>query len=517
VARLSEIPGQMARSSDWGRRPVLRRLIAGQFGLDDIWCVMMPALALCWLGLTQISPSDFWWHLRTGQVILATHRIPTVDLFTFSRAGMPWMNQSWLTQIALYELYIRGGEPLVIFAHALAIAASYALLLALCLMLTAGSARAAALATFAAMALGMFEWGLRPQTASFPCFALLLWLLLTAQPGTGRQIWLLPVLFALWSNLHGAFVFGLAFLMIYVASHVIKDVWQQRRVTAGSSRLLVVAVLCILAVSLSPAGPLGMTRYVLGFAQSNATLNLNQEFLPLNVRELPGQILLAAILTFVVLLYRRRNGLPVEALPALALFGVGSLYAQRTLPWFGMILAPYLALVIESGHGRDEVAFRPGKPRMNYALGALLAGLVVLTLPWVRPYLPLPPEARRYIAERETPVRAVAQLCTWDGQVRPFNDVSYGSYIAWACPRVKVFMDPRFELYPPEMWEDYIAASLGQFGWEQRLDKYGVNAILADKREQPTLVEAARAAVKWELAYEDDNVALFRLRGNQGS
>src|SRR5688500_2525400 len=93
------------------------------FTLRSLWLWLVPwglSLRLC---LSSIAPNDFWWHVRTGQLILQTRAIPTIDLFSYTQVGAPWINQAWLMQVALAQLMAWGGIPLVIFAHALTIAA----------------------------------------------------------------------------------------------------------------------------------------------------------------------------------------------------------------------------------------------------------------------------------------------------------------------------------------------------------------------------------------------------------
>src|SRR5664279_1121072 len=44
--------------------------------------------------------SDAGWHIRTGEAILATHRLPHSDPYSFSRAGQPWFAWEWLSDVA---------------------------------------------------------------------------------------------------------------------------------------------------------------------------------------------------------------------------------------------------------------------------------------------------------------------------------------------------------------------------------------------------------------------------------
>ena len=199
------------------------RLTSGRLSLDHLWLLIAVAAPFIVLSRFTVQPNDFWWHIRMGQVILTTGHIPTTDFFTFTQAGQPWLNQSWLMQIVLFLLYQAGELPLVIFAHAMTVTAGYFLVMLACLATPGVGARAAALATVCAAALGMLNWNVRPQSASFLCFGLLVYSIERHRLRGGRVVWIWPVLFALWANLHGAFVFGLALLGIYIAARAAED------------------------------------------------------------------------------------------------------------------------------------------------------------------------------------------------------------------------------------------------------------------------------------------------------
>ena len=54
-------------------------------------------------GLTLLRPAldpDLGWHLRTGELILASGKIPTADPYSFTVAGAPWVEHEWLWQVA---------------------------------------------------------------------------------------------------------------------------------------------------------------------------------------------------------------------------------------------------------------------------------------------------------------------------------------------------------------------------------------------------------------------------------
>src|SRR3990172_6111312 len=48
---------------------------------------------------------DTWWHLEAGAWMLEHGAILTHDAFSFTQAGAPWINHSWLSQLLLYLLW----------------------------------------------------------------------------------------------------------------------------------------------------------------------------------------------------------------------------------------------------------------------------------------------------------------------------------------------------------------------------------------------------------------------------
>src|SRR5271165_5841398 len=42
---------------------------------------------------------DMWWHLKVGETILATHRFPTTDPYSFTVHGQPWLAYEWLGEV----------------------------------------------------------------------------------------------------------------------------------------------------------------------------------------------------------------------------------------------------------------------------------------------------------------------------------------------------------------------------------------------------------------------------------
>ena len=70
----------------------------------------------------------------------------------------------------------------------------------------------------------------------------------------------------------------------------------------------------------------------------------------------------------------------------------------------------------------------------------------------------------------------------------------WGSWFEYALPSDTVFVDSRIELFPSSVWEEYVAVRAGRVGWQDTLDRYGVDAIAFDPTDWPLADAIARDA-----------------------
>src|SRR6266849_2836420 len=80
------------------------------------WLVSFPAMLGMFLigrvfyeGRGFVVDPDVWWHIKVGQDILRTYHFPTVDPYSFTAAGTPWIAYEWLGEIVLAWMYRLGG------------------------------------------------------------------------------------------------------------------------------------------------------------------------------------------------------------------------------------------------------------------------------------------------------------------------------------------------------------------------------------------------------------------------
>lgn len=516
--------------------------------LDHVW--LWAAIALIALRplLTPVPPNDFWWHMATGRLIAETGAIPVVDQFSYTQAGEPFYNQSWLAQLLLYGVYSLGGMPMLIVLQAVVLATAYGLLLLLCIRRSGALRLSVALLLMTTMPLSFDNWIVRPQSYAFPIFAAFLYILTawrynsfrdeTAQGRSGwlrgHRLWLLPPLMVVWVNLHGSFVLGGVLIALVFAGELAARWWADRQAAAAWATrpvgraedvlqrpapaqrppLLVLfgwGIVTALALVLNPRG-LEVIEYVRNLLTTSAVTDLVTEWAPPTTRAISGLIFFIFLaFCLVVLAYARRAPDLVDMLLLVAFLWL-AFGAVRNIVWFGMVATPLLAVQAATMMPAQSRTRFQGVPAMNGLLIGCLTLLLLLGLPWVKPVLDLPPAVGALVTET-TPVAAVEELRA--DPVRPqhlFHDMAYGSYLIWAAPEQPVFADPRIELYPYEQWQDYLRLSAGR-DVDELMHEYGIDGLLLDNEHQARLLEIVEADPTWEVRYADEETTYLRRAG----
>lgn len=458
--------------------------------------------------LTPIPPHDFWWHMATGRVILETGTIPQVDLFSYTRAGEPFFNQGWLAQFLMALLHQVGGLPIIIVVQALVLTLAYGLLLRLCILRTNRVRLCAAILLLGTLPLSFDNWTVRPQTYVFPLFVGFLTVLTEYRLGMSRRLWVLPLLMALWVNMHGSFVLGFALIGIVFTGETIRR-WREQGISPNviDTSLVVWGTVTAVATLLNPRG-VEVLGYVTNLLGSSQVTDLVTEWSPPTIRDINGAIFfLFIIATALVLMYARSKPDLTDLLLTGAFLWL-ALGATRNIVWFGFVTTPLLATQAATLLPPPSPRRFQGVPTMNAALIGLLAVLLLIGSPWVKPAL-LPPEVGALLA-KGTPVEATRALQELPQRPqRLFHAMSYGSYLIWAAPEQNVFIDPRIELYPYEQWRDYILLGQGA-DVEALLAKYAIDGLMLSVEEQKPLLEYVRARPdQWRKVYADEETVVM--------
>lgn len=490
--------------------------------LDHLWAIAAVCMIAITLSLSVTAPNDYWWHLKVGE-LTATEGLPTTNRFAWTLpSDQPYVYQSWLGELLFFRLYQLGDHPLVIAVARNLMGTLAYTLVAIEAQRRSGSWRLAAVVTLVAGLMAINTFTTRPQNWSWLPFMLVFSLLsrYSDRQLAPRWLLLLPLIMALWVNLHGAFIMGLLLAGAFCVGESLRTM--RREPNALTRRELSPLYLSLVAMSLAlllnPLG-FGVIGYLRTLLTDQSSQQLISEWQSPSPRDIAGAVFYLGVLLVIVAFAFARQRPTITTVILVCGLAWQAFIGIRYVVWFGMVAMPIVAQAL--GPGPAPIRPRPRSSAPNQLLAALLILLVLLAQPWPGLNLPWPPAYREQfhpdqpgplLFSAATPFGAVEHLQSTPCTGRLFNEMGYGSYTAWALyPQTQHFIDPRVELFPFTLWRDYLDLSRGR-ELERLIPAYELRCILLDREIQPGLAAALPQLAGWNLSYRDERSEVWRYQ-----
>ncbi|MGB8095581.1 MAG: hypothetical protein WCF17_00400 [Terracidiphilus sp.] len=202
-----------------------------------------------------VADPDIWWHLADARQIFTSHQFLRTETTSFTVAGKPWVDPEWLSEIPYWAGYRALGLRGVYLTTWLVLSANLLLFYWRGLWRT-GHAGAALLASSLGLVLLTVNSGPRTIAIAYLAMASELMILERAEAGKKGLLWLLPLLFCVWANLHGSWLIGIGLLVLYIVCGwfgIEKGIFDQPALAPGDrKRLLAVLGASLVAVFANP-------------------------------------------------------------------------------------------------------------------------------------------------------------------------------------------------------------------------------------------------------------------------
>lgn len=407
------------------------------------WLAIAAPLALLAVAIVVTGPGlvvqDSWLALVSGREVV-THGLPAVDHLTVMASGHSWVDQQWLAQLVLYGAARIGGVGLAFALCALAVVAAFAL--AAHIAHRRGASPVLLLVSLG-WAVVAAPWGLqmRAQALALPLFALTLWLLERRSP-----FLVLPVL-AVWANIHGSVVVGVALVAAYA-------------IVCRSPALFVLAPLMTFVSPYALRLP-GYYRLMLLDPPFGRFIKEWQRTTPSSLTAAFFALAVCALALVVV----RRHRLSVFDLVALALTLALALEAIRSLIWFALVAVALLPALATR---------RPGSVRFSGRPAAISTAVAVATIATALTWAVARP-ASSYEARLSPAVADAVRAHATAGQ-RVLADDMTADWLLWQVPSLRGSLgyDVRFELLTRRQIVQLLRWRLLTTGWDSALGGYSV-------------------------------------------
>lgn len=466
-----------------------------------------------------LMDGDTGWHIRTGEYILDHARIPTQDLFSYSKPAAPWFAWEWLSDVVFALLFRAAGLKGVVLFCGVMIAGVATVQLRYTLWRGANSL-VALLTTLLAVGSSTMHFLARPHLFTLLLLPVSIWILERDRRRSSHLVWVLIPLTAVWANLHGGFMVFLACLALLVIGSEIET-----RLTgfapAARWRHPILLAACSAVTVINPYG-VQLHVHIVEYLRSDWIRNLVQEFQAPTFRS-EGQVqfellLILGLLCAGVFILQKR--IP-EAL-WLVFLAHASLVSVRHAPVYAMVCAPLLAGELScwwknqatqtQGTSLRRLFFRVGEDlapafTRNSVWTVVAVGILAFMnapVPWPRDF---PKEAfPTEIIARNRPLLANARVFTTD---------QWGDYLIYSLyPRQKVFIDGRSDFYGERLGREYLALLEGSHAALDIVRKQAFTVMLLPV-EWP-LAELLKYQSGWTVV-EDDGRAILFVLGRRGA
>jgi hypothetical protein len=475
-----------------GSRPASSRGLT----TDQVWAVLVwvvPAIAVL---LSKMPINDLAYGIRAGQLMLDGTTILRVDPFTFTVFGTAWHDQQWGAQIALHIASLPLGWAGLVLLRAAIVASAFGVTFRATRRGT-GDSMSAALLTLGGLVVAILMPGtlaLRAQLLAVPLFLLTTWILRRRAGHPVSLVWLIPIT-VVWANLHGSFILVPVLTTIAFAADLMERA-DTRRWTGP------VAVLSALAAMANPWG-YGIYGYVAGLTTAPIVREVIDEWRPLWRLFPAGPAFLAALVAIVILYVRGRLRRPtLEEGLGLVTFGLLAIASGRNVLWACLYVPPVLGAMWVRHAARE-----PDRSPMGAVVVALLCTLLIVGT--VKVVTTDPAEGLL----EEAPLGVTAALREVARPDSRVFDGWWGSWFIEAAPEIPMFVDARAELFPQQIWDDYFAISDARGDWRARLDRWGIDVIVAAPDHQARLLEVLAGEPDWTEVYRDADGSIFVREG----
>ena len=519
---------------------------------DIVFVFLFWALLVGPLSNRPLADADIGWHIRTGELILATHSFPRTDPFSSTMQGQPWFAWEWLYDIGLGILHRVSGLNGVVWLGALQIATVFTLLLAQLLLRGTGLALAIVLMLLAESAATIHMYA-RPHLVSW-LFSLLWFVALErwehcSRRGDGqlpRWIpWFFPASMLLWANLHGGWLFGMALLGLYafaafVESARAKDPFAAIAIGRRARRMLGAWLVAAMATLVNPFG-WRLHEHIYRYLSNSYLMNRIDEFRSPDfhgwAQRCFAVILGLTLIAFASQLSGIHKKLPLSNLLVVLMSTYAGLYSTRNLPLSSTLLVLIVGPIlwetftslaekrgawqlIRNGTRRiSSFSDRMAAMEMNLRgrlwpiVTAALALAICLHGGWLG--------SERLIHAQFDPRRMPAAAVTFleeefrGGQLggkTVFSTDAWGGYLVYRLyPEPKVVVDDRHDLYGSGRIRQYVILTQGEPGWQEVLKDWQIRTVLLPT--DSTLANLLRELPQdWRVDYEDKVGVVFEKR-----
>lgn len=328
---------------------------------------------------------------------------------------------------------------------------------------------------------------------------------------------ILVLLFALWGNLHGGFIWDILLLLATLTGEIFNNLLNNQPKLRYNEigHLGIWSVISILVVSINPNG---IMLWKLPFQQVEVSLTI-QEWLSPDFHQFYAHPLLWLLFLLIIsLAYSEKRMSFTDLLKGLG-FTYLFFFAQRNMGPYAIIILPIIARHltpamesfsktpilenIKSKILQASLITQPSAKFNSIANTMLISLLAIFAL--VNAYTLSTPQR----IQEQVPASAVQWIKDNQPPGPLFNSYNWGGYLTWELRDCPVFIDGRADLYGNEIIQEWLEISEGTETGLALLESHQINLIFLEPYQ--VLLEKLNPQ-EWEKVYADPQIVIYQRK-----
>lgn len=452
---------------------------------------------------------DLGWHLKYGEYFFQHLSILRENTFATDMPSYHWVNFSWGTDVLTYLFYHLGGF------FGLSLAGAAVVTLTFYFFSNAFKLdffeRALLFPFLLYLEDAVIRVSFRGQLLSISLLGLLTWIVMSYERGNKKVLFVTPLLFLVWANLHGQFFIGLAIFALWMASYLLKRFFEEKRkwrlIHPELKIFMLVGLASFLTTLINPFG-FGIYQETGKYIRNPLLQNIAEYLPPEDLSRIWWNDIIVGILigVGVLLSYFRGElkGLATMSGITGVLYGLSYFIRRYSWTMYYFILPFIKSIAVFLKPDSKKGAF------IGASIFSILSLLVIVLIksPWSQ-YSQMSWDiyCRDYQGCSQNAAEFLRRL---PNRGNLMNLYGWGGWMIWQYPDVKPSIDGRMHL-----WRDEKGFSAFETYYAYEQNKKDVDDSMYDTvfipKEKPVyrrLLQLTREG-RWKLVYRDDLSAIF--------
>jgi hypothetical protein len=470
-------------------------------GRTGLFAIIGMCLVFVFTSIHRLNHTDLWGPWSYGRWIVEQGSLPAHDPFSVQGADAKVVPFAWLAQVAGYWTHRVGGSEGLILAHAfLETLAAGIVMLAIARRGVKGVWPAVGGVMFVLLSLPIMGT-IRPQLFAQVGMALTL-LALSELPKYKHPLYWLPVVFALWVNLHASMLMGLVTLGVVTAG-LGYAIWEKQKNWSAVlqdevvRRHLLAIVVAMIGGSLSPIGP--AIYWKVGTFSRSTMLASISEWQGMTPASLTGALLISSAIIAFIAFRQWTKPLPWGEVALLGLFGLATLTAIRMLVWWSMVwpwvVIPVLAEWFAAAFASEEPAEGDEPTSMRTLVGLAVVFMAILFAPPTHSLLHNRQRGISSTSGADTPIYVTDEMVRRNLHGTFFAPMDWADYMIWQTHgALKPLAYSHIHLSDKETWEAYRDIYIGDEVWLRAAREQQIQFVVAARDRNKELIKKMAAA-----------------------